>query len=149
MTRQDLEQLYDLSKELELWECELFDLKSQYPVRSPSLCTVKSAGISDRVSKRGNRIADLESSIKQRRELIDEIYDFIRSIPDARMRIIVTSHCKNGDKWEKTLDLVGGEGSVDGIKKKYYRFLDENFEKCPECPICPDCPKCPECPECP
>lgn len=140
MTRQDFEQLYDLIKELELWEHELSELKAQYPVRSPLLCVVKSAGISDRVSARGNRIADLESSIKQRRGLIDEICDFIRNIHDARMRIIVTSHCKNGDKWEKTLDLVGREGSVDGIKKKYYRFLDENFGKCPECPICPDCP---------
>lgn len=143
MTRTDLEQLYDLGKELELWERELSELKLQYPIHSPILSSVKSAAISDRTSEMGNKIADLEANIKCRRELINEVCDFIRNIPDARMRIIITSHCKNADKWEETLDLVGGDGSVDKIKKKYYRFLDENFEKCPDCPICPECPDCP------
>ncbi len=83
MTRQDLEQFYYLERELEMWERELLGIKTKPLISSPSLDMIKPSIITDKVSEHGNKIADLELNIKQRRALIKEICSFIDKIPDA------------------------------------------------------------------
>lgn len=137
MTRNDLEQIYHLSRELRLLERELERFRGRSLIQSPLPNASRASGVSDKVGDKAARIVDLESRIEQRKKLVAEVYDFIDNIKDAQMRIIVKSHCAENDKWSKTLDKVGGEATLDGIKKRYLRFLKKTFQNCPECPECP------------
>lgn len=137
MTRNDLEQIYYLSRELRLLERELERLRGRSLIASPLPSTSHASGVSDKVGDKAARIVDLERRIEQRKKLVAEVYDFIDNIKDAQMRIIVKSHCVYQDSWNETLDKVGGEATSDGIKKRYLRFLKKTFQNCPECPECP------------
>lgn len=127
MTRNDLEQIYYLSRELRLLERELERLRGRSLIASPLPSTSRGSGVSDKVGNKAARIVDLESRIEQRKKLVAEVYDFIDNIKDAQMRIIVKSHCVYQDCWDETLDKVGGKATLDGIKKQYYRFLEKTF----------------------
>lgn len=137
MTRNDLEQIYYLSRELRLLERELERLRGRSLIASPLPNAAHGSGVSDKVGDKAARIVDLERRIDQRKKLVAEVYDFIDNIKDAQMRIIVKSHCVYQDSWNETLDKVGGEATLDGIKKRYLRFLKKTFQNCPECPKCP------------
>ncbi len=127
MTKSNLEQIYYLSRELKLWETELERIKCRSLVQPPLPGAVHGSGISDKVADRGDRTVVLEADIAQRKILIKEVYDFIKKIPDAKLRTIVTSHCRNADSWEKTVELVGGKVTLEGIQKQYYRFIKKTF----------------------
>ncbi len=93
MTRDDLEQIYYLNRELKMWERELERLQRQSLVQSPVPNVAHGSGVSDKVANRGNETADLENKVKARRELVNEVLRFIDSIPKARTRIIVREYC--------------------------------------------------------
>ena len=137
MTRNDLEQIYFLSRELRLLERELERLRGRSLIASPLPTAAHGSGVSDKVGDKAARIADLENQIEQKRTLIVEVLAFIENIKDAQMRIIVKSHCVYQDCWDETLDKVGGKATLDGIKKRYLRFLKKTFQNCPDCPECP------------
>ncbi len=97
MTRDNLEQIYYLNRELKMWERELERLRGQSLVRSPVLDVVCGSGVSDKVGDRGDKIVDLEALIKAKREEIQEARDnavrYILSIPDSLTRMVIYHHC--------------------------------------------------------
>lgn len=127
MTRNDLEQIHYLNRELHIWEKELERLNNRSLVQSPLPQIGSGSGISDRVGDKGAQTVDLETKIKQRKRLVTEVFNFIENIPDVEIRIIVRSHCKDNDSWNTTLKKVGNTATMDGIKKRYSRFLENNF----------------------
>ncbi len=131
MTRDDLEQIYYLNRELKMWERELERLRGQSLVRSPVPDVVHGSGVSDKVGNRGNEIVDLESKIKARRDLVNEVIDFINNIPKPRTRMIVREHCLKNRKWATVAKVVGGENTKESVRKTYDRFVEEYFGECP------------------
>lgn len=139
MTREELEQIYYLHRELRMWEQELERLRSQSLVQSPRGGTGHGSRTSDKVGDRAQKSVDLENRIEEQCEKIcrcyDEIVVFIHdNISDSLTRQIVYLRCTCLMSWRKIADKVGGNNSPDGVKKIYYRF----FEKLESCPVCPD-----------
>ncbi len=127
MTKDDLEQIYYLNRELKMWERELERLQGQSLVRSPVPNAVRGSGVADKVADRGNEINDLERKIKARRELVNEVLKFIDSIPKARTRIIVREHCQKNRPWDLVAKAVDKKSSEESVKKIYHRFIKKHF----------------------
>ncbi len=131
MTRDDLEQIYYLNRELKIWERELERLRGQSLVRSPVPNAVRGSGVADKVADRGNETADLERKTKSRRDLVNEVIDFINNIPDSKTRMIVRERCLKDRKWGIVAKVVGGENTKGSVRKIYDRFMEEQFGECP------------------
>ena len=55
----------------------------------------------------------------------NEVEEFIASINDSRMRRIINLRFIEGLPWNKVADNIGGLNSEDGIKKAFYRFMED------------------------
>lgn len=101
MTKDDLMQVYYLDKEIESW---LNDKKY----------------LKDGAQKR--KIERRLSELKQKRQ---EIVNFIMSIEDPQIRLIVKLRCFNLLSWNAVADRIGGMNSEYTVKKRFYRFLEK------------------------
>ena len=101
MTRNDLMQAYYIGKEIESWSKEENDLKN---------------------SVQGRKITKMLSELKRKNE---EIIDFIRSIEDPQIRLIVKLRCYDRLSWNAVADRVGGMNTEYTVKKRFYRFLEK------------------------
>lgn len=130
MTRQELEQVHSLDKEIKMWERELVLRRNMSPVASPLPQIGSSSSISDKVSERGNANVDLERKIEDAKaeltRIRDEAIPFILSIPDSQTRMIVYYRCIDGMSWRRISSEIGGGNSEDGVRMAYTRFFNEN-----------------------
>ena len=105
MTREELEQIYYLHRELRMWEQELERLRCRSLVRSPLPNAGSSSGTSDKVGELAERRVDLERRIELKREEIqqrrDEAVAFIYDIPDSLTRQIVYYRCVSLFGWTR------------------------------------------------
>lgn len=127
MTKTDLEQIYYLNRELRLLETELERLRGESLVQSPLPSTSHGSGIADKVAQRGNRIADLEQLISEKREEIqrqrNRAVEYIYSIPDSLTRQIVYYRCVSLFSWRRVAYEVGGYNTAESVRKIYTRFF--------------------------
>lgn len=56
----------------------------------------------------------------------NEVEEFITNVDDSRMRRIIDMRVLKRMSWIKIAHKIGGGNTEDGIKKAYYRFLDQN-----------------------
>ncbi len=133
MTRQELEQVHSLDKEIRMWERELEKRRNMSLVASPLPQVGSSSGISDKVADRGNANVDLERKIEDAKaeltRIRDEAIPFILSIPDSQTRMIVYYRCIDGMSWKRISSEIGGGNSEDGVRMAYTRFFDERSGK--------------------
>lgn len=126
MTKLDLEQSFRLRQELRYQENELLRIKSRSLVQSPSFSGgVHSSVPSDKVAVRAYNIVDLEASIKQARNTLNEVRAFIRNTPDPKLRSILENKWWKNLSWEQTSIIVGS--SPESIRKRYSRFAKKVF----------------------
>ncbi len=129
MTRDDLEQIYYLNRELKMWERELERLRGQSLVRSPVPDVVRGSGISDKVGDRGDKIIDLEARVKAKREEIqvarDDAVRYILGIPDSLTRMVIYYRCVSLMSWRRVAYEVGGGITKSGVRMIYTRFFEK------------------------
>lgn len=135
MTRNDLEQIYHLSRELRLLERELERLRGRSLIQSPLPNATHASGVSDKVGTLAQRRVDLERLITAKREEIQEQRDkamnFIYQIPDSLTRQVVYYRCVSLMSWRRVAAEIAGRNTEESVKKTYYRFFKKT---CPECP---------------
>ncbi len=128
MTKEELEQIPYLNRELKMWERELAELRAQSLVCSPQMSAARSEGISDKVGDRAQRTADLEALIEAKREEIQDARDravrYITDIPDSLTRMVVYYHCVSLMSWRRVAYEVGGANTEESVRKIYKRFFD-------------------------
>lgn len=138
MTKQELEQIYYLNREVKMWEDELSRIRAKSLVQSPTGGGSHGSAVSDRVAQRGERVIELENRIKAKQDEIQELRDkavqYIQSIPDSLTRMIVYYRCVSLFGWRKVAYEVGGNNTEESVKKIYYRFFKRAEKSCPECP---------------
>lgn len=125
MNRLDLEQSFMLRRELRCREKELLQIKSRSLVHSPSFGSVHSSAISDKVAARAFNVVDLEASINQVRNTLNEVRTFIRNVPDPKLRSVLENKWWNNLSWEQTGAIVGA--SPEAVRKRYSRFAKKTF----------------------
>ena len=135
MTRNDLEQIYFLSRELRLLERELERLRGRSLIASPLPSTSHGSGVSDKVGSLAQRRVDLERLVLDKQAEIqsqrDRAMNFIYQIPDSLTRQVVYYRCVSLMSWRRVAAEIGGRNTEESVKKTYYRFFKKT---CPECP---------------
>lgn len=129
MTREELEQIYYLHRELRMWEQELERLRCRSLVRSPQPNTGSSSGTSDKVGDLAEKRTDLERLVEAKREEIQQSRDkavaYIYGIPDSLIRQIVYYRCVSLFGWRRVAYEIGGNNTPDGVRMIYNRFMDK------------------------
>lgn len=129
MTKQELEQIYYLNREVKMWEDELSRIRAKSLVQSPVGGGSHGSAVSDRVAQRGERVIELENRIKAKQDEIQELRDkavqYIQSIPDSLTRMIVYYRCVSLFGWRKVAYEVGGNNTEESVRKIYTRFFSK------------------------
>ena len=135
MTAGELEGLYYLRREIErdrrrraeLWE------KATSATSSPGGMWGPHAGVSDRVGCCAAALADLDHRLALNVERLvrreAELTDYIDSVPDPRMRLILKLRFIDCLPWFRVAMEVGGGNTDESVKKSVYRFLKKT-ENC-------------------
>lgn len=128
MTKHELNQIYYLTKEVKIWEEELYKLKNQSYIKSPKLTGVpQSTCKSDKVSNTASKISDLEKLIEKKLQEIQEhkkqIMQYILSIEDSQTRMVFKMRCIDLYNWNKIAQKIGGNNTPDGVRKIYERYI--------------------------
>lgn len=129
MKKQDLEQIYYLSRELKMWERELQALRRESLTASPlnSSGTLPLGGHSDKIADRAERIISLEERVNAKKAEIQAARDaavaFVMTIPDSLTRQVVYYRCVSLMGWRRVAYEVGGKNTEESVKKHYQRFV--------------------------
>lgn len=75
--------------------------------------------------KLNEEIKKLESRYENLLQVTDEVLDFIESIDDSHMRMIITYRVIENYSWNKVADHMGGGNTEDSVKKAFYRFMEK------------------------
>lgn len=144
MTKQILEQYTDLQREVRYLEKEIDSLKNdmtkntksckhdvvkgsshEYPYTEQhyhieGLTSIKElyhrSEIDEQIKKLGRRYTKLL-------QMTNEVLDYIDSIDDSFMRMIITYRFIEDYKWNEVADAMGGGNTEDSVKKAFYRFI--------------------------
>lgn len=79
------------------------------------------------------RIADLRTQITNEKieyvEELNALKQFIRTIDDYQLRLIISYHFIDLLTWDQTAAKIGGGNTAAGVKKRCFRFLRETRKK--------------------
>ena len=70
------------------------------------------------------RKATLASLEMELMETLNQVEEVIASVEDSRMRRIITLRFIDNLSWNKVADRIGGNNTEDGVKKAFYRFME-------------------------
>lgn len=70
-------------------------------------------------------IRSLESRYARLLEVTNDVMDFIESIEDSHMRMIITYRIIENYSWGKVADVMGGGNTEDGVRKAFVRFIEK------------------------
>lgn len=128
MTKQEINQIYYLNREIELWQRILREMR-EGGLESPKLDGLpRSRKISDRTGNAAARQADVERIIEDMLEEIQikrqEIYEYISSLEDSLMRQIIMYRCMSLCTWNEVAMYVGGGNTADSVRMLFNRHFD-------------------------
>ncbi len=131
MTKKELSQLYYLKKEIRQLEQRIKELET-----AATGCTTKitglphGTGINDKIGNYAAQIADLKSlldlNLKKCFYELNRLDRYIQSVDDPLTRQIMMYRFISGYSWRKIAFQIGGNNSIDGLKKRLYRYLANN-----------------------
>lgn len=74
-------------------------------------------------SKINTEIRKLESRYENLLQVTNDVLDFIESIDDSHMRMIITYRIIENYSWGQVADAMGGGNTEDSVKKAFYRLM--------------------------
>lgn len=130
LTKNELKQIYNINREIKMWQKELNKLKGQSLVRSPIISDMPKGGKKFDMSDYISAITDYETVIRgllaelqiQRKKIIE----YIESIDDSLMRQIIFYRNVSCMTWWEVADAIGGNNTENSVKKAYSRFFMNN-----------------------
>ena len=127
MTRKELNQIYYINREIEMWQREL---ESITDLGSPNLDGMpKSPGAGDPTGSRATRAAEIsriiEGLLAELQVKRKEIYEFIATLDDPVMRQIVMYRCLSLCTWEEVAMYIGGKNTANSVRMAFNRFTSE------------------------
>lgn len=76
-------------------------------------------------SKINTEIRKLESRYENLLHVTNDVLDFIESIDDSHMRMIITYRIIENYSWEKVAEAMGGGNTENSVKQAFCRFIKE------------------------
>lgn len=71
-----------------------------------------------------NEIRKLESRYENLLQVTNDTLDFIESVNDSHIRMIITYRIIENYSWGQVADAMGGGNTEDSVKKAFYRFME-------------------------
>lgn len=136
MTRKELESVYYLKKELNMWQTRLAELQADIALSPKVLDGMPfqhTNSVSNPTAAKAERLAELgkviDGKISELQWTIAEIELFIMEINDTEMRQIIEHRCVHCKSWENIGELLGYDRTT--ISKKYNAFINSTFPQFP------------------
>ena len=70
-------------------------------------------------------IRKLELRYENLLQTTNDVLDFIESVEDSHMRMIITYRIIENYSWGQVADAMGGGNTEDSVKKAFYRFMGD------------------------
>ena len=130
MTKNELSKLYYLNLEIKYIQNEIGRLDGASTSATHVITGMPSGNdIDDIVGRSIAEIDNLRDVLKQRvkRHLnqVNKINEFIDSIDDPQIRMIISLRYINCLSWNQVAASIGGGNSEDSVKKVVYRYLNK------------------------
>jgi hypothetical protein len=131
LTVKELSQLYYLNREIEIDRRRLENLEAKALPASPAYDGMPHSHSNDsKVEQLAAEIVDLRAIIAAKQiQCIHErqrLERYIAAIPDSLTRFIFELRFAEGMTWTQVASTVGGQNSIDAVKKRCYRYLAES-----------------------
>ncbi len=128
MTVREMSQLYYLNREIEQLQRQLEELECLAEGTTQAITGMPhGSGTSDKVGDYAVRIADLRSTIDNRKarcwDELRRLSAYIDGVEDSLTRQILALRYVNGLSWQQVANGVGGGNTEDSVKKICYRYL--------------------------
>lgn len=68
----------------------------------------------------------LETRYDNLLKVTNDVLDFIESIEDSHMRMIITYRFIENYSWNKVADAIGGENTEDSVRMAFNRFMEKD-----------------------
>lgn len=128
MTKKELKQIYNLNREVEMWQRELDKKQCRSIVGSQEITGMPfGSGTSDRVADMACDIVETEMIIRGRLAEIQQqrkkIMGYINSIDDSLIRQIIFYRYVSCMEWWEVAGSIGGNNTANGVRMACERFL--------------------------
>lgn len=129
MTVQELQQLFYLSRAIELETERLNALRDAASLKSPVLSDMpKAPGVRDKIGDLVPAIVDQEAEIaenlKQYMETRDRLLRYIERVPNIRIKMILKLRFIDQLPWMDVAERIGGKETEYSVKQACYRYVD-------------------------
>lgn len=133
MTIEDLKELYYLDKLIDYENERLDNLRAKLDIHSPTISDMpKASGAKDKIGEVVPEIVDkvreLERDVQDLEDRRSRLADFIRVLPNIRIRIIMSLRFIDQMSWTDVAAKIGGKETEDTVKKAVYRYLDSKSQ---------------------
>lgn len=133
MTRNELKQIYHLSREIRMWREELDKVQAEILSSSKLTGMPRKKGASDRVGELASTLADIERIIDGKLTEIQlqrkRIVEYIDGLEDSLLRQIVFYRCVSLMGWHQVAETIGGECTAESVRKYFVRGVRDGNAK--------------------
>lgn len=132
MTRKNLEKVYFLKKELEMWQERLTELQADIALGTKVLDGMPRSGTNginkpteDKAIKLTETSKIIEGKMSEIQYTVNEIENYILSLEDSLLRTIIYYRCCKLYKWEEVAEKVGAGYNAESVRQIYHRHVKE------------------------
>lgn len=127
MTNNRLSQLRYLKKEIKMYQERLTELQALAEIKSSVITGMPiSKSISDKIGYSVIKIISMKDTLSK---LCEKLTDYIESVDDPIVRLILTYRYVNNYSWQKTAFKIGGGNTVQCLRMRLYRYFKKESSK--------------------
>ena len=129
LTRKELQQIFYINKEIQMWQNELAKLRAKQLVGSPKITDMPKGGLIVGLDDYVADVADLEATIKGLLAKLQikrkEIMEYIFNIDDEFIRQIVYLRNVCLMSWNEVANSIGGGNTENSVRMAYNRYFQK------------------------
>ncbi|MCQ4637683.1 hypothetical protein NE619_13195 [Anaerovorax odorimutans] len=132
MTREEVNQIYYIDREIEMWKRQLLDIRAGGKIKAQIITGMPHANTNmttDPTGEEVQRIEEIEVIIQSKLCQIQaqkkKVYAYIATLDDSLMRQIIMHRCITLCSWQEVAMYVGGGNTADSVRKRFERHFEE------------------------
>lgn len=136
MTREEINQIYYIDREIEMWKRQLTELKQDGKIKAQTITGMPHANTNrtaDPTGEEAGRILEIEEIIQQKLGQIQQqkkkVYAYIATLEDSLMRQIIMHRCITLCSWQEVAMYVGGGNTMDSVRKRFDRHFEDEEKR--------------------
>ena len=140
VTVEEASQIYYINQEIKYIQKELADLEAERKYYKPTILSDMPKGkggyrnITDDFLEKQSELEDMLCySLRKLQEERKQFEDFLHSVEDAELRLILRLRCINNMRWEEIGQAVGMERTT--VSKKFYKYFKVSHNSHEGCDI--------------